>query len=182
MTEVINFKKTPYFLFKKYLEASWGAVAIHTKESFDLNGPSSWDEYDRHGHVLFQSEGIGETHFNLFLKYSSEGKLIEFRILNNMQSRDTDYFKLEEDLINEHEFRWGNKDKPYGVSSIFYDSLETNKGELIFECQNGEGITKMDVEEGCFNPNEYLNIKCESGIYDIYEVHLKDPKTIIPME
>ena len=182
MTEIINFKNSPYFLFKQHLEASWGGIGIHTKESFDLNGPSSWFDDDRSGYALFQTESQGETYCNLFLKYSSEGNLIEFRILNNGENRTTDHFKLEKDLINEHELSWGNKDKQYGVSSIFYATLETNIGELVFECQHGEGITKTDVEEGSFNPNEYLNIRCESGIYDIYEVHLKDPKTIIPME
>ena len=34
MTEIINFKNSPYFLFKQHLEASWGGIGIHTKESF----------------------------------------------------------------------------------------------------------------------------------------------------
>ena len=95
MTKIINFKKSPYFVFKQNLYASNAGIALHSKESFDLNGESTWADpsgFKKDGYVLFMSEGLGETKCDLFLKYSPEGKLIEFRLLYGHDSFSRSFY------------------------------------------------------------------------------------------
>ena len=183
MPKVINFKKSQYFVFKKHLEAACGGIAIHTKESFNpeeysLNyGSSSFKE---DGYVVLFSSNISESECDLFLKYSPEGKLIEFRLLYcyNQEwvgwykdDNITDPFKKEGYLITACEVDRDqnnlDREKPYKLLSRKIDSIETNKDELILECQNAVYPKNSESDD---KANEYLHIKCESGTYDIYEV------------
>ena len=183
MNKVINFKKSQYFVFKRHLEADHGGFAIHTKESFDpeeysLNYGSS--SFKKDGYVVFSSHGYSETTCDLFLKYFPKGKLNEFRLLycHNQEwvgwYKDdliTNPFKKEGYLITACEVdRIQNnldKEKPYKLLSSKIDSIETNKNELILECQNAVYPKNSESDD---KANEYLHIKSESGTYDIYEV------------
>ena len=186
MTKVINFKKSQYFVFKEHLEASCGGIALHTKESFDLGGQTHFEDeaqngFKTDGYVLFIGEGVGTNVCDLFLKYSPEGKLIEFRPLYCYRHQEwvgwyendniTDPFKKEGYLITACEVDRDqnnlDREKPYKLLSGKIDSIETNKDELILECQNAVYPKNSGSDD---KANEYLHIKCESGTYDIYEV------------
>ena len=94
MSQIINFKKSPYFVFKQNLYASNSGIALHSKESFDLNGESTWSDpsgFKEDGYVLFMSEGLGETKCDLFYQDSmhyfegiqQEWKLVEPYLFQN---------------------------------------------------------------------------------------------------
>ena len=193
MSQIINFKKSPYFVFKQNLYASNSGIALHSKESFDLNGESTWSDpsgFKEDGYVLFMSEGLGETKCDLFLKYSPEGKLIEFRLLyghdsfsrsfySNGNVTVTDPFEKENYLIQYCATDWGLEDNNVGIYSRNIDSVEVKNKELIFEMQHSGG---EEIDGKWVSPNEYLHINCENGFYDIHELDLVLPKNILSIK
>tara|TARA_B100001093_G_scaffold432906_1_gene429624 strand:+ start:149 stop:820 length:672 start_codon:yes stop_codon:yes gene_type:complete len=190
MNKVVNFKKSEYFVFKKYLTPSIGDLILRNGENLDLSLNYQSAEG---GFALLSDNHRDGSEWGLFEKYSPEGKLIEFRLLCMDQDSDwVHWLKKEKDPnfinIEKEMFNWCDmenmtpeyeawKENPYALgpsnkakTNTYWTSIDITKESFVIESDNQSYNDLPDVF------NDYDIVHCQNGTYDIYHAFIEYDK------
>ena len=185
MTNIINFKKSEYFIFKKNISSTIGDISLHDGANLDL---SLNYQSKVGGYALLSDNNREGSEWGLYEKYSPEGKLIEFRIIHMDQDEEwVQWLKEDKDPnplnIEKFMFDWCDMqrvqnnfktDKPFALTSNnvakspYWTTIDIKKGSFVIESDNQ--ILGQDHDDVF---NDYHTINCENGTYDLYHVFIE---------